>query len=269
MRLFKHLDENYQSLLQAPAEFLVNAHVIAHEHIRESFKAELTRQGYEVVTAEGGYLMKRRQAADNWACVHGGTSCSIVALVRGELYIANVGDSAGILCSAQGPLFGTDLEYLHDSAVATKLNRLAVGMCCATDSAATGAASPAKPSSSGSGDNKSSDINTSGNSSNSGHSSSVGGAHSPSNSRSTSAAATAGCSSSGAGGISTLLVTAEHSPECPYEYSRLHRFRARDGNAALPALVVVYDSSSNDKTRCAPVFERNAAGVPVVTNKGR
>lgn len=67
----------------------------------------------------------------------------------------------------------------------------------------------------------------------------------------------------------TLVITAEHSPECPYEYERLLAFRAREGNPAVPALVVVYDSNSNDKTRCSPCFERDSSGKPCVTNKGR
>ena len=53
------------------------------------------------------------------------------------------------------------------------------------------------------------------------------------------------------------------------EYERLLSFRAREGSPTVPALVVVYDSNSSDKTRCAPCFERNSAGKPCVTNKGR
>ena len=69
---------------------------------------------------------------------------------------------------------------------------------------------------------------------------------------------------------STLIITAEHSPECPYEYERLHRYRVRDGNPSIPALVIVYDSSSShDKSKCSSVFEKDSNGNIAVTNRGR
>jgi hypothetical protein len=261
--LFKHLDENFTRLMHDPADFLIEAHAVAHEHIRNSFRSELTRQGYEVTTTEQGFLMKRRQPADNWACVHGGTSCSLMAVVGDQLYIANVGDSTGILCSSFGVLTNEDLGYVRDAAVPAEIDRKATQshVCsgCTSESQHGGDTTSAQQA---------------------GHNST------PAGSRTASprgAASAAPCpSSSGAvsspstsnnnilsNNKSTLVVTAEHSPECPYEYARLLRYRQRDGNAQLPALVVVYDSSSSDKTRCSPVFERDASGHPRVTNKGR
>mmetsp|Transcript_119503 Transcript_119503/g.234876 ORF Transcript_119503/g.234876 Transcript_119503/m.234876 type:complete len:537 (+) Transcript_119503:244-1854(+) len=297
MCLFKHLDENYTSLLQSPSNFLVNAHNIAHEHIRESFRTELQRQGYEVFTTDQGYLMKRRLATDNWACVHGGTSCSILAVVRGELFIANVGDSTGILCSSFGVLANTDLGYLHDAAVAPEINRQAMSaqehqqqqqqLSAAVPTAAAAPMSGSSSSSSGKNSpvrqenidkNKTDeDDNISGastgkvNSSTSPVKSNSSGSNNNNNNSSNNNKNSSdgnGSSTSSSTMSDILVLTAEHSPECPYEYARLLRFREREGNPLLPALVVVYDSSSNDKTRCAPVFERDSAGVPRVTGKG-
>jgi hypothetical protein len=65
------------------------------------------------------------------------------------------------------------------------------------------------------------------------------------------------------------VLTAEHSPESPYEFCRLREFRCREGEPTQPSLMVVYDSPSHDKARCSPVFELNDEGTPCVTNKGR
>jgi len=250
--LFKHLDENYRSLIESPAEFLVNAHGIAHEHIRNSFRTELKRQGFDVITTADGYLMKRKQATDNWSCVHGGTSCSIVALINHDLYIANVGDSTGILCSSFGVLASSDLLYVRDAAVPEEKSRgtLAKNQTHqATDeSGASAPVSPARPA--GSAEAENSDNNNV--------------ALAPATTLLTAAA-----SANTVNRNNTLVITAEHSPECPYEYERLLSFRAREGSPTVPALVVVYDSNSSDKTRCAPCFERDSAGKPCVTNKGR
>lgn len=248
--LFKHLDENYRSLIESPAEFLVNAHGIAHEHIRNSFRAELKRQGFDVITTADGYLMKRKQATDNWSCVHGGTSCSIVALINHDLYIANVGDSTGILCSSFGVLAASDLLYVRDAAVPEEKSR---GTLATKSQMQHSIEVP-------------------------GHFPSSAAVHDNSNSSPPETTAATASGGSVAGSVaasttesrsSTLVITAEHSPECPYEYERLLSFRAREGSPTVPALVVVYDSNSSDKTRCAPCFERDSAGKPCVTNKGR
>lgn len=244
--LFKHLDENYRSLIESPAEFLVNAHGIAHEHIRNSFRAELKRQGFDVITTADGYLMKRKQATDNWSCVHGGTSCSIVALINHDLYIANVGDSTGILCSSFGVLAASDLLYVRDAAVPEEKSRgtLAKNQThqAVEEAGASAPGSPIRPAG-------------------------AAAVQSDNVALAPETALTAPATTENRN--NTLVITAEHSPECPYEYERLLSFRAREGSPTVPALVVVYDSNSSDKTRCAPCFERDSAGKPCVTNKGR
>jgi len=99
----------------------------------------------------------------------------------------------------------------------------------------------------------------------------VGDAALPLGTQSAAAIAAAGRSTSGQLGPpeDTLVITAEHSPESPSEFERLRAFRPRDGDAMQPALSVVYDAPSLDKSRCAPVFSLDANGTPTVTSKGK
>lgn len=241
--LFQHLDDNYSSLIASPVDFLINCHAIAHEHIKKSFQAELEGQGFEVSVSEEGYLLKRKQPQDQWACVHGGTSCSMVALVGQTLYTANVGDSSGILCAAYPVLHQTETnQYITDAALSS--------------SGGGGGASPGRADSGRKG---------------------CASHHIAAASPDSAAAVSPPADSNGYS--NTLVITAEHSPESPYEYRRLREFRRRVGDASLPSLMVVYDSNSHDKNRCNPVFEEDTATAAEgegssssnlrITNKGR
>jgi hypothetical protein len=278
--LFNYLDENYAKLLENPVDFLVRAHEVAHNHIRDTFKAELERHGFEVQITPENYLIKRKQAHDSWAGVLGGTSCSIAAVVGSTLYVANVGDSSGVLCSSHGVFTPSDLVYVKDAAETPEYSRNILfpdhncsqfNPITAGPRTGTGAEEPAGASvvsavvsaTTGTGTCTGTCTSTDNTTSSGSKSNSSNNNNSNSTTKSDGAAHAYEKSQ-------TLILTAEHSPECPYEYGRLHRFRARDGNPLLPALLVVYDSSSNDKSRCAPVFERDAAtGKPFVSNKGR
>lgn len=45
-----------------------------------------------------GFLLRRRHDAQAWMCVHGGTTATVAAMVRGRrVVVANVGDSTAIL----------------------------------------------------------------------------------------------------------------------------------------------------------------------------
>lgn len=119
-------EKHYKELFSEPYELLVRAHKEAHAYIKEAFRVSLQNMGWEVMDY-GGYLLKRKaknrinltidigntnvdnskissppskKANNGWQCVHGGTSCSIVALVGSCMYIANVGDSSATLSSA-------------------------------------------------------------------------------------------------------------------------------------------------------------------------
>eukprot|EP01038_Epipyxis_sp_PR26KG_P015080 gene15080-20290_t len=218
--LMLYFEENHLNLLQSPSDFLHHAHEVAHEHIKQSFKLELQRQGYEVMEAQEGYLMKRKVPIQHWSCIHGGTSCSIVAFVNSVLYIANVGDSTGILCSTHSVFKESDIHYLRDAAFSS------------SDTFQRHKHT-----------NTSTDMEIVDNN--------------------TSVTMTIADESY----TNTLLITSEHSPESIYEYERLRSFRPREGDPSSPSLVVVYDASSHDKSKCNPVFEINE-GVITVTGKG-
>lgn len=199
-RIVQYLDSDFQTLLENPVDFLVRAHELAHEHIRSTFQTELERQGYQVQLTEEGYLMKRRSTADYWSCVHGGTSCSLAALVGNSLYVANVGDSTAIMCSSRPILQRSLVHFEVDAAMTPQAGSTPGGSAekCPTDEA-------------------------------------------------------------GAAASKVLVLTAEHSPESPYEFDRLRRYRPRDGDESQPALFVVYDSPTHDKSQCQPVFDPSAS----------
>ena len=115
--LLEHFEENYQAIATNPLESLSRALQLCHQEIKRRFQEELVKNGYEVMEHPEGYLLKRRNASQqSWLCVHGGTSCSIAAIVGNVCYTANVGDSSAILCSNSPILRETQLEYIGDAA---------------------------------------------------------------------------------------------------------------------------------------------------------
>ena len=114
--LQKHFDENYGGLVSNPTTFFPETFRLCHAYIKETFRSVLTGKGWEVSDAIEGYLLKRKSPTQSWQCVHGGSSCSIVAKIGTKLYIANVGDSSGIMCS-KVPIFSpADFVHLVDAA---------------------------------------------------------------------------------------------------------------------------------------------------------
>ena len=114
--LVEYFEINYMELKTTPYDCLVNAHEIAHQAIKRTFKSELESQGFLVEETEEGYLL-RKKGSQLWSCVHGGSSCSICVLVGGLLYIANVGDSSGILCSINSIYSKGDVTLVADAAI--------------------------------------------------------------------------------------------------------------------------------------------------------
>ena len=203
--LLKYFDEYHEQLHVNPYECLVRAHDIAHTNVKEAFRVQMIKEGYEVEDTPEGYLRRRKFAGNAWTCIHGGTSCSIIAIVGYNLFIANVGDSSGTLCCPSSVLSKSYIHHLGDAAIPPAITSENVGSIA---------------------------INSD-------------------------------------GPTDTLVVTAEHSPESVLEFCRLRSFKHREGNALQPSLVVVYDSSSHDKTQCSPVFDVDPEGRPTVTNHGK
>lgn len=203
--IFRFCEEGCALLQSSPVDWLINAHKLAHDAIKQSFKVELEGQGFEIFEDPEGYLLKRKNNSQSWSCVHGGSSCSLVAIVGSKMYIANVGDSSGTLCASSSVLKTSMLEHIVDAAL---------------------------PPTSSLVENRK-----------------IWKEVDPLN--------------------DTITITAEHSPECPYEFLRLREYRARDGDPSEPALMVVYDAPSFEKARCNPVFEIDSSGIPCVTGRGR
>lgn len=210
--LLQFFEGEYTSLLLNPVESLVRAHQIGHDSVRQAFRAELERQGFQVKESDDGYLMKRRSQMDYWSCVHGGTSCTIVALVGNSLYISNVGDSTAILCTARPVLHKSLLQHQVDAAFCPAYG--GIDDQYANDFRVAETEDPSKF------------LNK------------------------------------------ILVLSAEHSPESAYEFNRLRRCRHREDDPSQPALFVVYDSSTHDKSLCNPVFDSSSLTL-VPSQRGR
>lgn len=120
--LLNYFEKNCENLLNDPYNCLVEGINQAHSAIKASFIQVLQQKGWEVQTTGEDYLVKRKNSSTPWACVHGGTSCSIIALVNTVLYIANVGDSSGILSTSHPILHPSMIHHLGDSALNHKRN---------------------------------------------------------------------------------------------------------------------------------------------------
>jgi len=234
--LKEYFATHHQALRTNPYDCLVAAHEIAHARIKAGFREELEKEGYEIEEAPEGYLLKRMPPSQVWGCVHGGSSCSIVAIVDFNMYIANVGDSSGTLNCTVPVLKSTLMRHLGDAASIPGAGMVVLGYGGGSSGGAEGGG--------------------------------AGGA----------AAAAAGGGGEGTMAVDessvnvpqdNLVITAEHSPESTKEFCRLRAFRPKPGDPRQPALAVVYDSPSADKTRCTSVFSLDDSGVPTVINKGK
>jgi serine/threonine protein phosphatase PrpC len=198
------LSQNCDRLFTEPYQCLVQAFENSHACIKMRFREKLEASGWEVMEAEEGYLLKRKPHSPTWFCVHGGTSCSVVAVVGPKVYTANVGDSSGLLCSLAPDLSDTLLSPLGDAAYPDRK---------LPDS--TPRDSPTSVSE------------------------------------------------------TSLVITAEHSPESVDEFHRLHKFYRDELDPTRPALKIVYDAQQSEKHRCPSVFEFDQNGAPLVTNRGK
>lgn len=113
--LMRYCEANQDLLQMKPFDFMVKGIVEAHQAIKEGFKKALTEKGFEVKETPEGYLVKRKQNKKQWICVHGGTSCSLVAIVGTKLYTSNCGDSTGILSASKPVLCDEMLKFVGDA----------------------------------------------------------------------------------------------------------------------------------------------------------
>ena len=207
--LQNYFEEHHKELKTTPYKCLVTAHEVAHSAIKSIFRKETENEGCDVLESTEGYLLKSKKGLQQWSCIHGGSTCSICAIVDGLLYTANVGDSSGLLCCSLPVLRNSDTSIEGDAAV-SDVSRKRYSASVATDD-----------------NNLKSKKRT------------------------------------------NLVLTADHSPESLYEFQRLRDFRPRVDCTAHPSLNIVYDTVTNEKTKCPSVFTLDKCNHPVLNNSGR
>jgi hypothetical protein len=235
-----YFTEKRVSLARDPVSTLCHAFPFAHRAIKAAFRDFYISQGWEVAETPEGYLTKRRITNSVWSCIHGGTSCSLVALVGGVLYSANVGDSSTALCAPLPVLEPQIVEDIVDDAleglVINHPNKNGHQQQQLRD---------------GGGDGEAMDVSV--------HASSQATKDAPSYPGSEPVTRS-----------KTIMITQEHSPECAHEFYRLRAFRPHSEDPCQPSMYVIYDSPGTEKALCPPIFVVDrASGEASVTNRGR
>ena len=103
-RLKELIKEGVDELVENPVAFLEFAFKDIQEEIKSKLIEKLTQAEYEVEMSERGDVTARRFASQNFTVVKCGTTFSVIVFLDKKLFIANVGDSTGILYSDK-PVF--------------------------------------------------------------------------------------------------------------------------------------------------------------------
>ena len=70
--LSQYFEQNYGVISSDPLKYLAEALQQCHLEIKNAFRTELTKNGFEVSESPEGYLMKRRLASQHLGCVYMG-----------------------------------------------------------------------------------------------------------------------------------------------------------------------------------------------------
>ena len=256
--LFNYFDKHVSELQTRPYETLVHSFTGAHDYVKNAFKQLLQQQGYEVEEDPTGYLLRRKNGTVSWSCVHGGTSCSLFAIIGDRLYSANVGDSSGILCASAQVLETNQLRHVGDASIVYPT------IHPSKSSGGGGLTLPQINS------NKGSAIEVISPNAN-GATAVVGPGPAPSTVTPPPQSSVLLNSSGSVENIisDTLILTAEHSPESISEFTRIRAARPNPLNPKVPEILMLYDVPSHDKSRCPAIFEFAPNGSVVVTGKGK
>jgi len=103
-----------ECVLDDPESCLADIFIACHQEIKSQFKSKYENEGWSVQETEENYLIKKR-GAGSWACIHGGTTATVV-IVRGDrVIVANVGDSTALFGSklASGAVVYHELSAEH------------------------------------------------------------------------------------------------------------------------------------------------------------
>lgn len=254
----------------------------AHAAIEAKFKAIYEEQGWTVTRTEGGYLVRSKAPGAAPVCVHGGTTATVVIVLDGKrLIVSNVGDSTAIIAG-----LGTAGELKPVTEWTPMPAAAAAGAAAAGASAAAGSAMVADASvaTGGSGASSSSSAADAGGAAATGASSAayvpslpcfVGTAPGapPTATTSSPAAAPLAVASvpptPAAVSSSYMELSADHSPESPSEFTRMHALRPHASLPLHPELQFVYDTLSASKLACPPIFTVDpASGTITKTERG-
>jgi serine/threonine protein phosphatase PrpC len=115
------LKNRINELIENPVIFLEICCNIIHEEIRKRLVEIIEKPWYEVKVDESGVILKRKLESLYWNEIRGGTTFSIVVLIGKKIYIANLGDSTGLLCCKHPVLGLSNIKYEKDAANPTKV----------------------------------------------------------------------------------------------------------------------------------------------------
>ena len=103
-RLKELIDEGVDEFVENPVSFLDFVFKHIHEEIKTELVKKLTENGNEVEINDRGDVTSRKFAHHAFTAIKCGTTFSVIVFLDKKLYIANVGDSTGILYSEK-PIF--------------------------------------------------------------------------------------------------------------------------------------------------------------------
>jgi len=116
--MIEQLSIHQDRLLANPEEFLSRLFDEANENCKQILMEVLSRSSIQF-KEEDGIIYSRRYNTSQWSKVRGGTTCSIVVIIKNKLYTANVGDSKALLCSTHLLPFGDycEMEITSDQSL--------------------------------------------------------------------------------------------------------------------------------------------------------
>ena len=107
-------------LLENTVAFLEFAYDYIHDQIRDRLSEKLTNEGYQVSLDENGVILMRKDIHKDFTVLKGGSTFSVVLLLGKKMFIANVGDSTGLLCCKHPILKNSVFNYEKDATDPTK-----------------------------------------------------------------------------------------------------------------------------------------------------
>jgi len=112
--ILDYMTNHFLEMKNNPVQTLNNIFVLSHNSIKDAFKAELIRRKCAFTETSDGYFVKNGLLILD---ITGGATCSIIVIVDDIIYIANVGDSSGVLFSNISCLNQQrDVHHVHDFA---------------------------------------------------------------------------------------------------------------------------------------------------------